>query len=497
MLASYGRQEDGDTEAADHGAQQLASHFCDCSDPKWVWGDCNYVFALIVHDLVHARVTEMDGEDGTQAKVTELLAKVKKELPRQYLHVPNSITVLIDNAAVNFAHWQRRLAELTKYKVWVDKQERLCLRHAEQASQDLYQNDCDSAHAVYVYVGFDPTRVGNGRENKSEASCQMFWHSRRNGRLIKHESEARFTLGLSIGSTDFCQGLTVIVDDFGGVLPLNPTKTDFAFAESAHGTVHRQNLNAWVGAVTKVYWTFFRNRYDKKGILGQAVAAIQMDAAQLITEENDSQPSFRDCKFNTLGPITWHWAPRRGLYSKGSSFSLTRLLGEDTKLLLREPGTGGVGQFVVEDQPRARKKRKVTNKRAVVDDDVDATVITNLRSELDVLRCENEGLTKKYQEAREELKRLREKREKDKRRRQTNQREIGILQQQVHQLTQAVAARTTVEDIGVHRTNGEDSDSSSVEFVGVSPAPPRSKRLVAVKKEKMQTQLEDSMTLDI
>ena len=43
-------------------------------------------------------------------------------------------------------------------------------------------------------------------------------------RLIKDYRDARGELLLSAGGTDFCQGLTIIVDDKHGMLPLNPTK---------------------------------------------------------------------------------------------------------------------------------------------------------------------------------------------------------------------------------------------------------------------------------
>ena len=43
-------------------------------------------------------------------------------------------------------------------------------------------------------------------------------------RLIKDYRDARGELLLSAGGTDFCQGLTIVVNDKHGMLPLNPTK---------------------------------------------------------------------------------------------------------------------------------------------------------------------------------------------------------------------------------------------------------------------------------
>ena len=52
----------------------------------------------------------------------------------------------------------------------------------------------------------------------------------------------------------FCQGLTILVDDVHGKLPLNPTKQDLAFGEEANGKSYRSNLYTWLSAVTKLYY---------------------------------------------------------------------------------------------------------------------------------------------------------------------------------------------------------------------------------------------------
>ena len=44
------------------------------------------------------------------------------------------------------------------------------------------------------------------------------------GRLVQFKQDARDMIGLVNGGTDYCQALTVIIDDVHGKLPLDPTK---------------------------------------------------------------------------------------------------------------------------------------------------------------------------------------------------------------------------------------------------------------------------------
>lgn len=72
-----------------------------------------------------------------------------------------------------------------------------------------------------VFCGFDAKVMNDNTEKKCGA---LFLYSRQSGRLITHHVDARTLLGLTAGGTEFCSGLRVIIDDFDGHLPLNPTK---------------------------------------------------------------------------------------------------------------------------------------------------------------------------------------------------------------------------------------------------------------------------------
>ena len=74
---------------------------------------------------------------------------------------------------------------------------------------------------IRVFCGFDAVAM-NDKTAKKCAS--LYLYSRQSGRLITHHVDARTMLGLNAGGSEFCSGLRVIIDDFDGYLPLNPTK---------------------------------------------------------------------------------------------------------------------------------------------------------------------------------------------------------------------------------------------------------------------------------
>lgn len=95
-----------------------------------------------------------------------------------------------------------------------------------------------------MFCGFDAKAMNDKKEKKC---ASLYLHSRQCGRLINHHIDARTLMGLNAGGTVslsndstnglsishsslstssqmFCSGLRVIIDDFDGHLPLNPTK---------------------------------------------------------------------------------------------------------------------------------------------------------------------------------------------------------------------------------------------------------------------------------
>ena len=175
-----------------------------------------YVF-LVVLDKIHAQQDYVEsnavGLDASMSKAVHgLIKELETELPKTYLHIPNDFDFLVCGKKMEFKYWPSRLVELSSFTVDINK--KIPWRHnMNQQGQDTY--------TLRLFIGFDVTRVTETRKKKQGS---LYIYSRMAGRLIKTELDARTMLGLSGTSSDYCQGLTIIVDDVGGHLTLNPTK---------------------------------------------------------------------------------------------------------------------------------------------------------------------------------------------------------------------------------------------------------------------------------
>ncbi|KAL7549403.1 hypothetical protein ACHAWF_012676 [Thalassiosira exigua] len=165
--------------------------------------------------------------------------------------------------------------------------------------QDFGHETPDS-YFLSVYLGFDRFNIARPEEGVAPSKkCSLYTYSRvsvhkayqlrstplllnsghpalkASGRLIQYEPDARTMLGLGAGGTEFCQALTVIIDDKDGHLPLDPTKQGIAFGNQAHGEVHRKNLYAVVGCVVKFYYRHHLKKYGgRKTILTEKITAF-------------------------------------------------------------------------------------------------------------------------------------------------------------------------------------------------------------------------------
>jgi len=254
VVASYGG---GELEA---GVERLVDQFGFMSTDKWG----RYAFGLILCDIKQGSSI---GNGHNSGKNSHLIRQLQEKLPEIYIHVPSEFEVRIDYQLIQFHYWQRRLVDLTRFALrinptnpvsaWTSPHDLLVNTQELEDNVNPYR---DNGYILHVYLGFDALRVAGTGADK-EAS--LYWYSRKQGRLIKRIGDARADLGLNATGTQFCQGLTVIVDDLNGQLPLNPTKQDVAFGEQgAMGEIHRQNLKLWIGAVTKIFYQFHLDRYN-------------------------------------------------------------------------------------------------------------------------------------------------------------------------------------------------------------------------------------------
>jgi hypothetical protein len=123
--------------------------------------------------------------------------------------------------------------------------------------------------------------------------------------LIKNIKDARGELGLVSGSNDMCQGPTILLDDYKGSLPLNPTTQDISFGNEIHGQVKKDNLNAWLAGVTHFYWNMQLDLFGLKSAISTAVA----NCAEGLSDDehvnlHNVRP-FEDGNFTRYEDVVW------------------------------------------------------------------------------------------------------------------------------------------------------------------------------------------------
>ena len=211
-----------------------------------------FVFAVILDNVTYG---DRNSNGVSSQPAADPIKDLRLEIPRTYLHIPAGFDFRIGNSYMNreriiFDYWPQRLVELSSLSVHVH--ENIPWHHASAAV---------GGYKLRVFAGFDRMRINSSDQVKS---ASMYVYSRQSGRLIKYEPDARFILGLNASGSTYGSGLTIIVDDIDGKLPLNPTKQDIAFGEQANGSVHKENLYMWVGAVSKFFYDHHLSKFDMK-----------------------------------------------------------------------------------------------------------------------------------------------------------------------------------------------------------------------------------------
>jgi hypothetical protein len=306
-LEQYG---DGDL---DDGINQCFRHMMAIREGDWR----NYpnVFTMVLTELKHEGFSNetdahqeprMPGRESKSAeeKSIELLKELQEKMPYLYLHM-NTLDIRIMKKPVETTYWERRLIELTQFDLEIPTKEHWAKMHESLYRNDRVTNIRNPKNAVRFFCGFDPFRVNEEEDeeadvkaitdlattqgrNVNSSTLKLYLYSRQSGRLIKVEHDPRSTLGLSSGSTDFNQGLTIILDDYNGTIPLNPTKQDTSYGVSSHGQIHSDNVREWTAAITHFFWFYhYENTAGKsKKALSKAVASRRSEVEQLLKIRN-------------------------------------------------------------------------------------------------------------------------------------------------------------------------------------------------------------------
>jgi len=263
-IAQYGAASFGSDPNLVVGVERLCGHFdriCHnfFNDP--------HVFLVILDKVHHGQSEEyVQNAWDAQQKITvnRLMKDLGNDIPRTYLHIPSSFDFMIGDKKAEFKYWPQRLVELTSFTVNINPKISWQHKFDPTVHPDSYE--------LRVFVGFDGLRITDPNAGKEPS---LFVHSRQSGRLIKHHPDARTILRLTASGSTYCQGLTIIIDDIRGNLPLNPTKQSVAFGEEAHGAIHEENLMAWVGGVAHFFYNFhFKKFQELKRALTQKIASF-------------------------------------------------------------------------------------------------------------------------------------------------------------------------------------------------------------------------------
>ena len=287
-VAEYGKATSNGIPSLDKGIARLCKHFEDiCKFHK-----NPYVFEVIL-DKIHDRSSKQAiGEKDRKTTVAEIIKQLQHEVPMRYLHIDEKFKFSVGKKELTFRYWQERLVELTEIEIPV--------RSKTPWHENFGANTPDQ-YWLRIFLGFDRFRISEADVEpetgikKANKQCSLYIYSRKSGRLILRERDCRVRLRLNAGGTEFCQALTVIIDDVDGHLPVNPTKQDVVFSnQSQGGETHEDNLYAMVRAVVTFYYTHHKKKYGgKKSILTSKISQF------VDSDLPDGMKSCANCKLTT------------------------------------------------------------------------------------------------------------------------------------------------------------------------------------------------------
>lgn len=268
------------------------------------WDKDDHVFLLVLCNLkmsAQVRHQLMDSVSTPKAFLTE----IKNMLPEYYINLPSQKKMFeftVEKEPIHFSFWQRRLVELTKFKVYIPTNENF-----EKLPMEDWDKQTAGKYELSIFCGFDCQRVDQDiRLNRGTSVCMLYIYSCNAGRLIKKEVDARHILGLHASGVDFNQGLTIIINDVAGKLPLTPTKDDIAWSECVNGEIHQKNLLAWAGALGHLFWSHHKKKF---GSHGERVKELMKNGiqrfAQKVLKNEGLTINMNEAQFTKFDEIEW------------------------------------------------------------------------------------------------------------------------------------------------------------------------------------------------
>ena len=292
-----------------------------------------------------------------------VIKQLEKELPRYYIHIPDNFNLTINKKRVSFNYWQRHLVGLMRFD------QMICQDRSFTTLQDL-QEPGGTHVRVRIFCGFDPIRA---EDSSRQSTLSVYIYSRKSGRLIKQEADGRNMLNITSGGTGYCQGLTCIVDDVEGSIPLNPTKQDVAFSEKRNGEILGENLYAWTSGIISMYYRYQLNKYlnSRKTDLSEELSRyeniVRDQFSDYSSSPNGSIKSLASSDFTTLDGVVWRKQTckiqRRDKIVATISAKIKEVTGKDTLFQLN-------GNKKSNQPKSAKKAKKVKRPAAPIPDEV-------------------------------------------------------------------------------------------------------------------------------
>ena len=310
-------------------------------------------------------------------KAKGLLKELKKKLPRFYIHVPPHFEFNVDSDPITFSYWQSRLVELSSFEIKVDPKN--MWTSYDKKDEQKWKNPKDG-YNMKLYMGFDPIRMD---DPDISSAFFLYVYSRQSGRMIKCVEDARAEMGFVNSGSAYAQGLTVIIDDIEGRLPLNPTKQDIAFGEEEHGNAHKTNLFSWTSACIHFYWNHHANKFDgSKGVLGSKVKDFK-DVVRKRTSATTNLPMLplEKLELTKFSNIPWgkHKTKRiralrkdAGTIVRGRSTKFRIMANPRLQTMFEDEELDGRGSSSKKNGRKGRKngKHETSHLRDLLDDDV-------------------------------------------------------------------------------------------------------------------------------
>ena len=266
-IARYGAIEPNDPPNFPVGMKRICMHFQDMNS-RYSGHD---LFEVIMDRIRHQSSKDdtseqVDVHHEQKTRVHTLMRDIKEELPKTYLHIPDNLHFRIGNDRLEFKHWPQRLVEFSSFTIKVSP-----TLGWNEGDTFRANDERDDSYELRIFCGFDADRATFPDSRKE---CTLHLHSRKSGRLICTDADSRTKLLLPASGSDYSQGLTIIMDDIKGKLPLNPTKQGVAFAEERRGRVHEENLYQLVGAVVHFYYKTHLKKFKGKTQLNHKVCSF-------------------------------------------------------------------------------------------------------------------------------------------------------------------------------------------------------------------------------